>query len=269
MAIRLDKTAPLGYSRKQSLEAKRKMELIQSVLSDQPMTATQIAEATKLAEPTVRHHLHNMEKRKQVLGKTMYKIVGDQSKRYFAPDTDLSKITVERQHRSKFLERNEKICEFMRGILRHKMEIVVEFDMKRKSMESLLRDMEIDGLIKTVKVKQYPWRAAINYYISADTPEKDIKASKKLIEGKYAGMKKADIEIRHDRFEKKVEIPDLPSNLLSMMGYTNFKPELGQRFNVDEYSSKYPDWNKYQSRKETQYSQYGSSMRYFELEAGV
>lgn len=269
MAIRLDKTAPLGYSRKQSLEAKRKTELIQSVLSDQPMTAMEIAEVTKLAEPTVRHHLHSMEKRKQVLGKTMYKIFGDQAKRYFAPDTDMSKILIERQHRSKFLERNEKICEFMRGTIRHKMEVATEFGMKRKTTETLLRDMVIEGLIKTVPAKQFPWRAVMNYYVTVDTTAKQIKASKKAVEAKFAGMKKEDIQRKDEVFEKPSLIPDLPSNLLVMMGYTRFEPTQGQRFNVDEYSSRHPNWNKYQSRKGTQYSQYGSSMRYFELEAGV
>lgn len=269
MAIRLDKAPPLGFSKKQSIEAKRKMELIQSVLSDQPMTAIEIADATKLAEPTVRHHLHSMEKRKQVLGKTMYKIFGDQAKRYFSPDTDMSKIMIERQHRSKFLERNNKICEFMRGTIRHKMEVVAEFGMKRKTTETLLRDMVIEGLIKTVPAKQFPWRAAINYYVTVDTSAAQIKASKKAVEAKYAGMKKEDIQRKDEVFEKPSLIPDLPSNLLAMMGYTRFEPTQGQRFNVDEYSARHPNWNKFQARKGTEYSKYGSSMRYFDNEASV
>jgi len=261
MAIRLDPNYRSGFSRKQGMEARRKTELILSVLSDKPMTAMDIAAVTKLAEPTVRHHLQDLEKRQQVVSKIIKKVFGDSSKRYFDKDTDFSAINFERQHRNKFIERTEKLCEFMRGQIRHKMEIATEFDMKRKTMETLLRDMVLEGLIKTVPAKQFPWRAAVNYYVTVDTPAAQIKASKKAVESKYAGMKREDLEPKDEKFEKPIVVPELPANLLSMMGYTSFTPKLGQQFNVDEYSSRHPDWNKYQSRKGTQYSQYGCSMQ--------
>jgi predicted transcriptional regulator len=269
MAIRLDNTAPIGYLSKQSAEAARKRQIITEILSTEPITAVEIAAATNLAEPTVRHHLHIMEKRGLVLAKVMRNIVGDSAKRYFHPDTDLSKLNVERMHRNKFAQRLEKMCEFMHNNVRHKQEIADEFGLKRKYTEQLLNDLVAEGKLKVVMVKQYPWRAASSYFVTSWSDDKMVEDSKYLVERKYIHYTKQSFQASFEIVEKPSILPDLPTNLLSMMGYTSVKPEQGQRFNVDEYSAKHPDWNKYQSRKGTQYSQYGSSMRYFESEAGV
>ena len=259
MAIKLDNRD--GYASTKTLMAKEKANLILSVLSDEPLTAIQIAEKTKLFLPTVRHHLYLLEKRNQLVAKCMLRVVGDQAKRYFAFGTDLSNIETQRVHRNKFAAREKAMCDFMRNCLRHKMEIVTQFDLKRKTTETILREMQLEGLLKVMKAKQFPWRAAVQFYYAADSDMDLILKSKQEIESKYAHMTRLEFSKDRPIYEKEPEIPELPDNLLAMMGYTKHKPTTGQQFNVDQYSANHPNWNKYQTRKGLERSNMGCSMQ--------
>lgn len=261
MAINLDPNYRSGFSRKQGIEARRKMELILSVLSDKPLTAVEISAITKLAEPTVRHHLHTMEKRKQVIGKKMYKIFGDQTKRYVDVNTDMTNLSFERQHRCKFIERNEKICEFLHNTVKSKQEIADKFQTKFKTMDGILSDLLAEGKIKHILVKPYPWRAASKYFTTSWSEDNLVAESKYLVEKKYIHHTKKSFEELNETVEFDIELPDLPPNLLAMMGYTSVKPPEGKQYNVDEYSASHPDWNKFQGRKGIAYSNIGCSMQ--------
>jgi len=259
MAIKLEYRN--GYTRAQGVMARKKVEQILAVLCDEPLTAMEIAEKTGLAEPTVRHHLHTMEKREQLTAAVMKKVTGDNAKRYFTYGTDITNIKTTVTHRNKYAERQMLMLEFMRDTIRHKLEVAAQFDLKRKHMETLLREMHEDGLIKIMMAKQYPWRAAIQYYYSADSDMDKVYQSKELVESKYAGIKKDELAVEQQVFIKEPEIPELPNNLLAMMGYTTHKPEGGKQFNLDEYSASHPDWNKYQARQGVQYSNIGCAMQ--------
>jgi hypothetical protein len=95
------------------------------------------------------------------------------------------------------------------------------------------------------------------YYFHPDTSEDEIEMTAARVKMRLMAV----VERKKIKQIDVLEIPDLPTPLLAMMGYTKHKPTTGQQFNVDQYSANHPNWNKYQTRKGLERSNVGCSMQ--------
>jgi hypothetical protein len=101
---------------------------------------------------------------------------------------------------------------------------------------TMLRELEVCCLFLSIRVKNGSTGNKIKMYYRADTPH--LYPEVPIYKG---------------------ELPFDDVKLSAMMGYTNLVPPKGVEFRGDEYSRKYTNWNKYQSRASAVRSNIGSS----------
>jgi len=260
MAIRLDKIK----NKKQFREAEIKRNQIIDVLSDQPKTVMELSAETGMAEPTVRHHLHKMEKREQLTALIKYNVFGDRTKRYFKFGTNIEIYNDEYAQNTRSQVYYRKAAESLMNTPKTKQEIADILNVTLKRAHDIVYVLMKNKIVKMVMIKNLPWRMAAKHYYHPNSDPAEIKKQVKAIESRYKNVTKKQYAemMQNEIIEKPIsDIPSLPDNLLKMMGYTNHKPTLGQRFNVDQYSANHQDWNKYQSRKGLTRSNVGCSMQ--------
>jgi len=260
MAIRLDNIK----NKKQHYKAQQKRSEILKFLTSEPKTAVQLAEETKIAEVTLRHHLNRMEKYAQLKALAKKNVFGDSAKRYFSLDADISIYNDEYARNTPQQIYYRKIADMLMGNPKTKPEIADMINATLKRTHDIVRELHQQGYVKMVMIKNVPWRAESKHYYHPDSDPEQLELRIKLIEMRFKHMTReeyTEMIAQEKPYEPPVEVPDLPSNLLAMMGYTTQNPKEGKRFNVDEYSAKHPDWNKYQARQGVQYSNIGCAMQ--------
>jgi len=150
------------------------------------------------------------------------------------------------------LERDDKLQRLEQLITRdgaYVKDVYHLMGLRPATVAKMLCDLNAQGRVMQRKLST-GYKGGRMYYFHIDTTEDEIE----LTAHKVRFQMKAEVE---KKAEKQTKILDLPSPLLNMMGYTKFIPDTGQRFNVDEYSSRHPDWNKYQSHRSPAYSNMG------------
>lgn len=251
-------------NKKQFIGAQNKRNKIMTHLTAEPKTAIQLAAETGMSEPTMRHHLNKMERYKQLVSLVKYNVFGDMTKRYFALGTDISLYDDDYARNSPSQIYYRKIAESMMNQPKTKQDVADDFNITIKRCHDIFTRLQKQNMVNIVMIKNLPWRAASKYYYHPDSDDAEIAKQVEEIENRYKGMLKSDYDKMFkdgQRPEPKIELPDLPPNLLAMMGYTSAKPPEGKQYNVDEYSAGHPDWNKFQGRKGIAYSNIGCSMQ--------
>jgi len=154
------------------------------------------------------------------------------------------------------LQRDKKMTELEQLITRdgvYVKDVYHLIGLRPATVAKMLYDLSLQGRVKQRKLST-GYKGGRMYYFHPDTTEDEVE----LTAYKVKFEVKAEVE---KKVQKQAEVLNLPPTLLNMMGYTNFVPSRGQRFNVDEYSANHPNWNKYQSRKGLTRSNVGCSMQ--------
>jgi len=251
-------------NKKQFLGAQNRRNKIMSYLTAEPKTATELAVESGISEPTMRHHLNRMERYQQLVSLVKYNVFGDMSKRYFAPETDISIYDDEFARNSPSQIYYRKIADSLMNQPKTKQEVAIDFNVTLKRCHDIFTKLQKDKMVKMVMIKNLPWRMASKHYYHPDSDDVEIAKQIEAIENRYKGMTRAEYNNTFKEGvlpEPKVIIPDLPPNLLAMMGYNTAKPEGGRKCLSDEYTEKHPNWNQFQSRKSISYSNIGCSMQ--------
>jgi len=126
------------------------------------------------------------------------------------------------------LERDDKLQKLEQLITRdgaYVKDVYHLVGLRSATVAKMLCDLSAQGRLIQRKLST-GYKGGRMYYFHRDTTEDEIE----LTAHKVRFQMKAEVE---KKAEKQTKILDLPSPLLNMMGYTNFIPDTGQRFNVD------------------------------------